>query len=129
MHNSHISSKPRLPLLRLLAPRNTYTAREVRQRLLTDVDDSPRTAQVHAAAERTGVWASALSDSLALDLGRAGTRLPTIVFWYRQGVPACEIGRRLSPFGSAWDADRALDVAATLIAQALNRDDFAKLAA
>jgi hypothetical protein len=129
MNNSHISSKPRLALPRLLVFRNNYTAKEVRQRLLMDTHDHPRTAAVQAAAAMTGVWVNSLSDDLALDLGRAAQRLPTIVYWFRQGVPASEIGRRLSPFGSAWDADRALDVAAGLIARSLNRGDFAKLAA
>jgi hypothetical protein len=124
-----IPSKPRLAWPRLLAPRNTYTAREVRERLLMAAPDDPRTAAVHAAAARTGVWLSALSDSLALDLGRAASRLPTIVFWYSQGVPAREIGQRLSPFGSEWDAERALEVATTLIASVLNRGDLATLAA
>src|SRR5207237_9477935 len=111
MNNSHISSKPRLALPRLLAFRNNYTAREVRQRLLMDTHAHPRTAAVQAAAAMTGVWANALSDDLALDLGRAAQRLPTIVYWYRQGVPASELGRRRSPFGSAWGAERALAVA------------------
>jgi hypothetical protein len=35
-------------------------------------------------------------------------------------MPPGEIGRRLSPFGSAWDADRALSVATALIASVLN---------
>jgi hypothetical protein len=94
-----------------------------------DSQAHPRTAAVHAAAERTGIWAASISDRLAADLGRAASRLPTVVFWYRQGVPSSEIGQRLSPFGSAWDADRALDAAATLIARSLNRGDLEKLAA
>jgi hypothetical protein len=51
------------------------------------------------------------------------------VYWYRQGVPPGEIGQRLSPFGGAWDADRALHVAAALIATSLNRGEFAEVAA
>jgi hypothetical protein len=129
MHNSQISSKPRLPLPRLLAPRKTFTPREVRERLRIESPADPRTAMVHAAASRTGVWAGRLSDKLMFDLGRAANRLPTIVYWYRQGVPTGEIGRRLSPFGGEWDADRALDVAATLIARCLNRGDAAERAA
>jgi hypothetical protein len=43
------------------------------------------------------------------------------VLWYRWGVPPHEIGRRLSRFGGAWDAERAIEVAAALIARALNQ--------
>jgi hypothetical protein len=133
MHHirSNILSKPRLSqaLPRLLAWRKNYTAAEVRQRLQVDTADDPRTAAVHAAAAQIGVWSNLLSQRAADELGRAANRLPTIVYWYRQGVPPGEIGRRLSPLGGAWDANRALDTAAMLIAQALNRGDVAKLAA
>src|SRR6185437_1393495 len=98
--------------------RKKYTAEEVRQRLqLTWVDDE-RTAAVHAAAAHTSLWCSRLSDRLALELGRAASRLPSVVYWYRQGIPAQEIGRRLSPLGSDWDANRAVLAASLLIAQA-----------
>src|SRR3954470_665616 len=127
---SHISSKPRLfqALPRLLAAHRNYTSREVRQRLQIDRPDDPRTAAVHMAASQIGVWSSLLSQRAALELGRAANRLPTIVYWYRQGLTPGEIGRRLSPLGGAWDADRALDTAAMPIAQALNRGDVAKVA-
>jgi hypothetical protein len=99
-----------------------YTAQEVRQRLQADLrDGDSRTAAVYAAAAMTAVWSSLLPERLAFDLGRAANRLPSVVFWYRQGLSPQEIGRRLSPFGTAWDAERALDAAASLIAQALNR--------
>jgi hypothetical protein len=52
-----------------------------------------------------------------------------VVFWYRQGIAPCEIGRRLSPLGGAWDANRALAAAAALIAEALNHGDVATQAA
>ncbi len=81
----------------------------------------PRTAAVHAAAARTALWSCLVSDQVASDLGPAARRLPTIVHWYRQGVSPHEIGRRLSPFGGAWDADHALAVAAALIAYILNQ--------
>ncbi|MCA1647598.1 MAG: hypothetical protein LC797_19750 [Chloroflexi bacterium] len=99
----------------------TYSPEEVRMRLRERELADPRTAAVHAAAARTGRWASLVSDKLAYELGRAAPRLPTVVYWYRQGVPAHEIGRRLSPFGGAWDAERALSVAAALIADSLNQ--------
>ncbi|MBV9579694.1 MAG: hypothetical protein JO057_13985 [Chloroflexi bacterium] len=130
MHSlrSYISSKPRRSLPRLLGARNNFTPAEVRQRLKVDHADDPRTAAVHAAAERVGIWSSLLRQREALELGRAASRLPTVVFWYRQGVSACEIGRRLSPLGGAWDANRAVDTAAALIAQMLNRGDAPELA-
>ncbi len=131
MHHSrsHISSKPRLALPRLLGLRNNFTAEEVRQRLEVDRAEDARTAAVHAMAARTSIWATELPERLAFDLGRTANRLPTVVFWYRQGVCAHEIGRRLSPFGGAWDANRALDAAAALIATALNRGELNELAA
>ena len=131
MHQTqlHLASKRRRSWPRLLGARNHYTGAEVRQRLQVDRLDDPRTAAVHAAAARVGVWSSLLSPRAAIELGRAADRLPTVVYWYRQGLSACEIGRRLSPFGGAWDANRALDTAATLIAQALNRGGAAELAA
>jgi hypothetical protein len=98
-----------------------YSPEEVRLRLQTDELADPRTAAVHAAAARTAMWSGLVSDELAADLGPAAKRLPTIVLWYRQGVSPHEIGRRLSPFGGAWDADHALAVAAALIAYILNQ--------
>jgi hypothetical protein len=126
---SHISSKPRFSLPRLLAAHKSYTAAEVRQRLQIDKADDPRTATVHAAAAQSSIWSSLLPESASWELGRAANRLPTVVYWYRQGISPGEIGRRLSPLGDAWDANRALDTAAMLIAQALNRGDVAKVAA
>jgi hypothetical protein len=124
MHLSSTSSKSRLRWPRLLSQRVTFTPTEVRQRLRLDQRADPRTAAVHAAAARTSLWSGLLTDKLAYDLGRTSTRLPTIVFWYCQGVSAHEIGRRLSAFGGAWDADRAVDVASALIAHILNQPGF-----
>src|SRR5258708_37373125 len=116
MHLSSISSKSRFSWPRLLPQRTLFTPEEVRLRLqLTDTTD-PRTEAVHTAAARTSVWSSLLPDKVAFDLGRTATRLPTVVFWYCQGVSVQDIGRRLSTFGGAWDADRALEVAPALIA-------------
>ncbi len=127
MHHtrSHISSNPWLFLPRLLRPRKSFTAAEVLQRLQVECADDPRTAAVHVAAAQIGVWSNLLSERVACELGRSAQRLPTVVFWYRQGVSPCEIGRRLSPLGGAWDANRALDAAAGLIAHALNHGDVA----
>lgn len=118
---SHISSKPRFSWPRLLGHHQHFTAAEVLQRLHADRVDDPRTAAVHAAAAQISVWSSLLSQRMALDLGRAANRLPTVVYWYQQGVSLGEIGRRLSPLGSDWDANRALDAAALLIARSLNQ--------
>lgn len=116
--------------LALLPQRTTYTPEEVGQRLrLDDSETDPRTRAVHRAVAHTGIWSSLLSPKVAADLGRAGTCLPLIVFWHRQGVPAADIGQRVSPFGGAWDAERALDVAFALIAQTLNQPGFPALAA
>ncbi|TME22422.1 MAG: hypothetical protein E6I75_30310 [Chloroflexi bacterium] len=123
-----ISSKSRPLLPRLLPLRKSFSPAEVRQRLLAPADH-PRTAAVHAAAALTSVWSSRLPDRLAFDMGRTATRLPSVVLWFRQGLPAQEIGRRLSTFGGAWDAEHALDVAATLIADTLNHGEWAELAA
>jgi hypothetical protein len=114
----------------LVGPRKHYTPDEVRRRLVdVSVDGDARSEVVRAAAAMTGIWLSRLSERAALDLGRSADRLPTVVYWYRQGLSAHEIGRRLSPFGTAWDADRALDAATALIAQTLNRGDAATLVA
>jgi hypothetical protein len=129
MYDQHLSSKPRGLLPRLLLRFNTFSAKEVRNRLGDQRADDPRTLAVHAAAARTSLWSSQLPDKLALDLGRTASRLPSVVYWYRQGVSLHDIGRRLSGFGGAWDAERALDVAAALIAEALNRGAHADLAA
>jgi hypothetical protein len=126
---SHISSKRRLSLPRLLAHRQSYTAREVRQRLQIDTDADARTAAVHAAAAQTSVWCNRLRDRVAYDLGRSADRLPTVVHWYRQGLTEDEIGKRLSPFGTNFDAQRAIDAATALIAEALNSGDVMRLAA
>ena len=124
------SGKPRLSLPWLLAAHRSYSAQEVLDRLQRDQPDGDaRTLAVHTVTAMTGVWCTELPDRLILDLGRAASRLPTVVFWYRQGLSAQEIGRRLSPFGTSWDAERALSAAATLIAQALNRGEVTVLAA
>ncbi|HLZ31721.1 MAG TPA: hypothetical protein VKV73_30735 [Chloroflexota bacterium] len=107
-------------LAQLPRPARPYTSEEVRLRLQLDDTRDPRTAAVHATATRSSLWSTLLPDKVAFDLGRSAGRLPTVVYWYRQGIPPHEIGRRLSGFGGAWDADRAFSVAAELIARALN---------
>jgi hypothetical protein len=97
--------------------------------LQVDQDGDARTGAVHAAAAMVSVWSSFLTDRVAFSLGRAANRLPSVVFWYSQGLSEHEIGRRISPFGTAWDADRALDAAAALIAEALNRGEIGDLVA
>jgi hypothetical protein len=127
MHHSrsHISSRPRLSWPRLLPSRKSFTPEEVRRRLqVDDMAHDERTQAVHVAAARTGVWSGQLPDRLAFELGRSAHRLPSVVYWYRQGLSPRDIGRRLSPFGSDWDANRALDAAASLIAQSLNRGEI-----
>jgi hypothetical protein len=113
--------------MRLLGTRNKYTADEVRHRLQADCKADERTAAVHAAAARTSIWSSRLTDRVAFNLGRSANRLPTVVYWHRQGLSPRDIGRRLSPFGTEWDAHRALDAAASLIAELLNGGETAEL--
>ncbi|HEV7664122.1 MAG TPA: hypothetical protein VGQ62_11350 [Chloroflexota bacterium] len=131
MASSDTSSTSRFAFLRIarLPQRNTFSAAEVRQRLRLDEAADPRTKAVHQAAARTAIWSGLLSDKVAADLGRAGRCLPSIVFWYRMGVPADEIGQRVSHFGGAWDAERAVTVAAELIAHILNSPGLRELAA
>ena len=124
---SHSSSKSWRDWPRLLAARRKYTAEEVRHRLQVDWQGDERTAAVHAAAARTSLWSSRLPDRVAFNLGRSANRLPTVVYWHRQGIKPEEIGRRLSPFGTEWDADRALQAATSLIAEVLNHSDEAEL--
>ena len=129
MSHRSSSSTSRALLPRLLSRHRTFTAQEVRHRLgLTQADD-PRTAAVHAAAARTSLWSGRLPDRLAFELGATASRLPSVVYWHRQGLSPHDIGRRLSPFGGAWDAERALDIAAALIAEALNGGARAERAA
>ncbi len=125
MQQQSLSSKLRLSWPRLLgAPDQSFTAEEVRQRLRLVDKACARTAAVHAAAARTAIWSSLLPDNIARDLGPAGHRLPTVVFWHSQGISLDDIGRRLSPFGGAWDADRAIAAASALIAYVLNQPGF-----
>jgi len=129
MHYSQISSKSRAWLPRLLLRSDTFTPQEVCRRLRDERADDQRTAAVHAAAAQTGLWSARLPDRAAFKLGRTASRLPSVVFWYRQGISLEDIGRRLSGFGGAWDAEQALDAAAALIAEALNRGARVDLAA
>lgn len=101
--------------------RDTYSPAEVRERLGDPNTLNPRTAAVHAAAARTGLWSAQLDARTASQLGKSGRCLPLIVYWYCEGVALDQIGRRVSPFGSEWDADRAVDTASRLIAQLLNK--------
>src|SRR5438477_626877 len=110
MQQQSISSKSRRffwPLL-LSQPRSTFTPEEVRQRLRLADTAHPRTAAVQTAASRTAVWSALLPDNVALDLGPAGRRLPSVVFWHAQGVSLEDIGRRPSSrWSTGFDADRS----------------------
>lgn len=104
-------------------PFRTYSPAEVRRRLRLDAADSdPRSLAVHAAAAEIGAWTHLLPPTARSEkqLGLAASRLPVVVFWYRQGLSSYEIGRRLTPFGEASYGDRAIDAACTLIAHMLN---------
>lgn len=98
-----------------------YTSLEVRSRLRQPPALHPRTQAVHAAAADVGAWTALLGRRGARELGRAADRLPTVVFWFCQGRHLDEIGRALTPFGSTWDGDQAVDAASQLIARLLNQ--------
>lgn len=125
MQQQSVSSKSWFFWPRLLQSQHEfYTPEEVRQRLRVGDAEHPRTQAVHAAAARTAVWSALLPDKIAFDLGAAGRRLPSVVFWHSQGLSLEDIGRRISRFGGAWDAERAIDVASQLIAHVLNEPGF-----
>lgn len=100
-----------------------YTSAEVRQQLAATVaSDDSRSQAVLAAAADVSIWMRLLSANAQREdqLGLAATRLPSALFWLRQGVSAETIGRRLSPFGEACYGNRAIDAACALIAARLN---------
>jgi hypothetical protein len=99
----------------------SYSPREVRARLVDHEHEDPRTAAVHAAAAEVGAWMRLLSNATREHcLGRAASRLPSVIFWHGHGLSAEEIGRRLTPFGEQCYGDRAIDAACTAIAALLN---------
>src|SRR6266540_554013 len=106
-------------LVRALRHSEPYSPQEVRTRLLDEMSHGdPRTAAVHAAAAEVGAWMRLLPGDATREhrLGRAASRLPTVIYWHRHGLSPEEIGRRLAPFGEACYGDRAIDGACTLIA-------------
>ena len=108
--------------VRKLAPPAAYSADEVRARLRAPAEDDPRTRAVHEAAANIGAWTHLLPKDAGREarLSLAAARLPSVVFWYRQGLTAEEIGRRLAPFGERVYGERAIDAACALIAAHLN---------
>jgi len=111
-------------ILRQVRSHAPYSPDEVRARLRQSPSPTdPRIAVVHAAAAEIGAWVHLLPPDAHREeyLGLAASRLPTVVFWYCQGMSAREIGRRLTPFGESCYGDRAIDAACALIAEALNR--------
>jgi hypothetical protein len=108
---------------RALCQAEPYSPREVRARLLDEMSQGdPRTVAVHAAAAEVGAWMRLLPSDAAREhrLGLAASRLPSVVFWHRQGLSSEEIGRRLTPFGCSCYGDRAINAACGLIAGLLN---------
>jgi len=109
--------------LRALRGPERYTSQEVRLRLQSGGQlGGPRTAAVQAAAAQVGGWMRLLpSDAGREDrLGLAAGRLPSVVFWFREGLSSEQIGRRLTPLGESCYGDRAIDAACALIAALLN---------
>ena len=116
-------------LLRGLRSIEPYSPREVRARLLEDLSrGDARTAAVHAAAAETGAWMRLLPNDACREhrLGLAASRLPSVVFWHRQGLSAEVIGQRLTPFGERCYGDRAIDAACGVIAALLNEGPNAR---
>ena len=101
----------------------SYSAQDV-LRLLGPNDPAPeecsRAEAVRACAARPASWMERLDAAEIRELGRLVPRLPTIVFWYRVGVPVDEIGSRVGHFQRAWEAERALRVISSCIARQLN---------
>jgi hypothetical protein len=115
-------------LLQRPRERACFTSVEVRARLRQPTpSEDPRTAAVHAAAGEVGQWMRMLPRDASREhrLGRSAARLPSVLFWYREGLSAEEIGRRLTPFGESCYGDRAVDAACALIAALLNGDRVA----
>jgi hypothetical protein len=109
--------------LRARARHVDYSPNEVRLRLRLDpADDNPRTQAVHTAAADIGAWTQLLPPDADREarLSLAAARLPSVVFWYRRGLSAEEIGRRLTPFGDSTYGERAINAACALIARLLN---------
>jgi hypothetical protein len=109
--------------LRALRGPTRYSPREVRLRLQPGGPlEGSRTAAVQAAATQVGSWMRLLPPDAAREhnLGLAATRLPSVIFWFRAGLSAEQIGRRLTPLGESCYGDRAIDAACTLIAALLN---------
>jgi len=101
-----------------------YTTAEVRARLrLEPAEGQPRTQAVHAAASDVGAWITLLPAGAEREaqLSLAAARLPSVVYWYRHGLTAEQIGRRLAPFGENVYGERAIDAACSLIATLLNQ--------
>jgi hypothetical protein len=109
--------------LRALRGPGRYSSKEVRLRLQArDPLGGPRTAAVQAAAAQVGGWMRLLPSDAGREhnLGLAAGRLPTVVFWFCEGLSPEQIGRRLTPLGESCYGDRAIDAACTLIAALLN---------
>ena len=108
---------------RTLRPPPRFSCEEVRLHLQPgSSSDDPRTSAVEAAAAEVGAWMRLLPEDASREdrLGRAAGRLPSVVFWYREGLSAEDIGRRLVPFGERCYGDRAIDAACGLIAALIN---------
>src|SRR6516162_1513527 len=112
--------------LRALRGAGRYSTREVRLRLQPGKSlEGARTLAVHVAAAQVGSWMRLLPNDAAREhnLGLAAGRLPSVVFWFRAGHSAEQIGRRLTPLGESCYGDRAINAACALIATLLNSSE------
>jgi hypothetical protein len=99
------------------------TSAEIRAYLRSErPPDGTRAEAVLVAAADVSAWMRLLPADASREhkLGLAAARLPSVVYWFRRGCSAEDIGRRLTPFGEASYGNRAIDAACALIAQRLN---------
>jgi hypothetical protein len=102
-------------------PSSSYTADEVRRRLLDADAHDPRTCAVQTAARETSRWTARITSREVLHVGqRTVDRLPRIVAQYIQGRRLNEIGAELTLFDQVSRAESAITIASRCIAAHLN---------
>lgn len=123
---SHIAAHPHELVDALSRVVGLYTAAEVSALLNRSAEppadfDAARARAILACATQPSEWWGRLDHGTEWRLGlRLSYRLPTIVSWYLAGLSPDEVGARISVFGGAASALRALDAASRCIASRLN---------
>ena len=100
-----------------------FTSQEVRQHLTTRPTDARGHAVARCAA-RVDAWLPPEPHFIHCPQ-HAWQQLPRIVFWYTSGDPLDAIAESIGTLGPAWGVERALGVACTRMADALNRNPVA----